>query len=102
MIVVITTTPTAEAAELLAEKIVIERLAACVQVIPQVRSFYYWQGEVRKESECLLLIKTLAEKYDEIENFIRSNHSHSVPEIVAIEAERFFDGYGDWVKNYLT
>ena len=97
-----TTTPTIEDAESLAEKLVSEKLAACVQVIPQMRSFYFWQGEVKRETECLLLIKTLAAKYEALEKFIRNNHSYSVPEIVALNAERVFDGYADWVKGYLT
>jgi len=102
MRVVITTTPTIEEAERLAKKIVTEKLAACVQVLPQMRSFYFWQGEVKEEGECLLLIKTVARKYDALEVFIRNNHSYSVPEIVALDARRVFDGYEDWVKGYLS
>jgi periplasmic divalent cation tolerance protein len=101
LLVVITTTPNLEEAESLAEKLVAEKLAACVQVLPQMRSFYFWQGEVQRESECLLLIKTVAEKYDAVEKFIRNNHSYSVPEIVALDATRVFDGYLDWLKGYL-
>lgn len=102
MLVVITTTPTVEEAESLAEKIVSEKLAACVQVLPPIRSFYFWQGEVKRDEECLVLIKTLAAKYDLLETFIRNNHSYSVPEIIAVKAERVFGGYREWVSNYLT
>ena len=102
MIVVFTTTPNLKEAESLAQGLVMEKLAACVQVLPQMRAFYFWQGEVRQDSECLLLIKTLAEKYDAIETYIRNNHSYSMPEIAAIDAERVFAGYSDWLKGYLT
>ena len=102
MLVVLTTTTTLQEAESLAEKLVTEKLAACVQVLPQMRSFYFWQGEVQKENECLLLIKTVSEKYEALETFILNNHSYSVPEIVALDAERAFGGYVDWLKGYLT
>lgn len=101
MLVVLTTTPTVQEAESLAEKLVAEKLAACVQVLPQMTSFYFWQGEVRREAECLLLIKTVADKYETLEAFVRNNHSYSVPEIVAVKTERAFDEYADWVKGYL-
>ena len=102
MLVVITTSPSIEEAESLAEKLVTEKLAACVQVLPQMRSFYFWQGEVQKEGECLLLIKTLPAKYDAVEAFIRANHSYSVPEIVAFDAARISESYSNWMKNYLA
>lgn len=102
MIVVLTTTPNSEEAESLAEKLVAERLAACVQVLPQMRSFYFWQGEVKRENEFLLLIKTADEKYEALEKFIRNNHSYSVPEIVAIKAERAFDQYVEWINGYIA
>jgi len=102
MLVILTTTPTLQEADALAEKLVSERLAACVQVLPQMHSLYFWQGEIKKDNECLLLIKTLAEKYDAVEAFIRNNHSYSVPEIVALNAENVFDGYLDWLKGCAT
>ena len=101
MIIVLTTTPNAEEAERMARKIVEARLAACVQVLPPVKSFYFWEGAVQADSEHLLLIKTLPGKYDELEEFIRSNHSYSVPEIVALSAEKVSEDYFDWLKKYL-
>lgn len=101
MLVVLTTTPDIWEAESLAEKIVKEKLAACVQVMPQMTSFYFWEGEVQKEGEHLLLIKTLRESYDALEEFILSNHSYEVPEIVAIEAERISDPYLSWMREYI-
>jgi periplasmic divalent cation tolerance protein len=99
ILVVLTTIPTLDEAESLAEMLVSQKLAACVQLLPQMRSVYYWQGEVKKGNECLLLIKTLAEKYDAVEAFIRNNHSYSVPEIVAVKADKVFAGYLDWLKS---
>ncbi len=101
MIVVLTTTPNIEEAENLAEKIVAEKLAACVQVLPPMTSFYFWEGEVKKEPEYLLLIKTLPAKFAGLEKFIQSNHSYDVPEIIALQSSDVAKSYLDWMKNYL-
>jgi periplasmic divalent cation tolerance protein len=102
MIIVLTTTPNIEEAESLARKIVEAKLAACVQVLPQMKSFYFWEGAVQQDSEYLLLIKTLIEKFDELEKFIQSNHSYDVPEIVALSAEKVSESYFRWLKDYLA
>jgi periplasmic divalent cation tolerance protein len=101
MLVVLTTTPNAEEAESLARKIVEMRLAACVQVLPPMTSFYFWENAVQKDAEHLLLIKTLPEKFDELQEFIQSNHSYKVPEIVALPAEKVSESYFNWMKDYL-
>lgn len=102
MLIVLTTTPDIAAAEGLAEKIVASKLAACVQILPQMTSIYVWDGAVQRESEHLLLIKTLDEKYDELAAFISTNHSYMVPEIVAIDAERVSQPYSDWLTSVLA
>lgn len=101
MLIVFTTVPNPAEAEVLAQKIVESRLAACVQVLPPMKSFYFWEDAVQADSEQLLLIKTLPEKYAELEKFVQANHSYDVPEIVAVRAESVSDGYLDWMKNYL-
>jgi periplasmic divalent cation tolerance protein len=101
MLIVLTTLPNIAEAETLAERIVGEKLAACVQVLPQIASFYFWEGKVQKEGEYLLLIKTLGSKYEALQAFILENHSYEVPEVVAITAERASDPYLAWAKNYL-
>jgi periplasmic divalent cation tolerance protein len=101
MLVVLTTTPNLAEAESLAQKIVEAKLAACVQILPQMKSFYYWQGEVQNDSEHLLLIKTLLGKYDELEKFIQTHHSYEVPEIIALEAEKVSERYVDWAIESL-
>jgi periplasmic divalent cation tolerance protein len=101
MLIVFTTTPNFEEAESLAEKIVAEKLAACVQILPQMKSIYFWEGAIQKESEQLLLIKTLEKKYDALEKFILANHGYEVPEISAVKAETVSDRYLGWIKGYL-
>ena len=102
MLIVLTTVPGSGEGEALAERIVAERLAACVQILPPMTSVYFWQGSVRKESEQLLLIKTLEEKFAELETFIRANHSYEVPEIVAIASEYVSEPYREWLNGYLS
>lgn len=101
MIVVLTTVPNSQEGELLAERIVDQHLAACVQILPQMASVFFWEGKVQRESEHLLLIKTLEEKYADLEMFIRENHSYDVPEIVAVNADAVSEPYRRWMANYL-
>ncbi|HXG86334.1 MAG TPA: divalent-cation tolerance protein CutA [Pyrinomonadaceae bacterium] len=101
MLIVLTTTANEREAEDLAEKLVAEKLAACVQILPKMKSFYFWDDAIQKESEYLLLIKTLPEKFDRLKKFIQANHSYETPEIVALKAEDVSESYLDWIKNYL-
>jgi periplasmic divalent cation tolerance protein len=101
MLIVLTTTPNEEEAESLARKIVEAKLSACVQVLPRMKSFYFWENAVQTDSEHLLLIKTVPEKYDELEKFIQSNHSYDVPEIAALTAEKVSESYFKWLAEYL-
>ncbi len=102
MIIVLTTTPNLEDAENLAEKLIEAKLAACVQVLPQMKSFYFWEGKVQKDSEYLLLIKTLKDKFSRLEKFILKNHSYDVPEIVALPADRVSESYLNWMNDFFN
>ena len=102
MLIILTTTPNAEEAESLARKILEARLAACVQVLPPMKSFYFWEGAIQADSEHLLLIKTLAGNFENLEAFIKSNHSYSVPEIAAIKAEAVSEDYFKWLKETVS
>ncbi len=75
MLVVFTTVPNTAEAENLARKIVEAKLAACVQILPQITSFYFWENAVQTDSEHLFLIKTLPNKFDELKELIQSNRS---------------------------
>ena len=96
-----TTIDSEENAEELAKGIVEERLAACVQVLPRMTSFFFWEGAVQREAEHLLLIKTAEEKYAEVEAYIREHHSYDVPEVVAIRTEQVSEPYAKWLNDYL-
>jgi periplasmic divalent cation tolerance protein len=64
-------------------------------------SVYVWEGEVQKEPEYLLLIKTLPEKWDELQRFIAENHTYEVPEIVAIDTAKVSESYEAWLREVL-
>lgn len=102
MLIVFNTCPNLAEAETLASKLIEQKLAACVQIIPQITSFYFWDGEVQKDSEFLLLIKTLKEKFDAVKIFIEANHSYSVPEVIAVDAANVSEKYDAWLKSALA
>jgi len=102
MIIILTTVSDHEDGVGLADKIVGAKLAACVQILPQMTSIYVWEGELQKESEHLLLIKTPKEKYDELEKFIIANHSYDVPEVVAVETSNVSESYRRWLELTLS
>ena len=101
MLMIMTAIDSLEKAEALARGMVEGKLAACVQVLPPMTSFYSWEGAMHREAEHLLLIKTAEEKYSEVEAYILANHSYDVPEIVAIRAESVSQGYAKWLGDYL-
>jgi periplasmic divalent cation tolerance protein len=100
-ILVLTTTDSAERAGSLAAILVEERLAACVNVLPAVRSVYRWQGKLCDESEHLLVIKSSREVFERLRARIRALHSYEVPEIVAIELAAGDADYLAWLRQQL-
>lgn len=91
------TCPDLASAERLAEALVGERLAACVQLLPGLRSIYRWQGAVERADEVLLLIKTTHERLDAVADRIRTLHPYELPELLAVEAAGGMPAYLDWV-----
>lgn len=94
---VISTCPDAESAEALASTLVEKRLAACINIIPNIRSVYVWKGKRVTGDEYLLLIKTLTACYNELEKTIRSLHSYELPEIIAVPIEKGLPEYLAWI-----
>ncbi len=94
--VILTTAGSQEEANRLADVLVSRRLAACVQ-IASIASTYLWKGKVNHDSEYLLLIKTAAKRYSEVEAAILENHSYEVPEIVQLPIVQGLDRYLGWV-----
>ena len=96
LVVILCTVPDEATAEKLATGLVEGRLAACVNAVPGVKSFYRWQGKIEAETEIQLLIKTRSGRFDELAAWISENHPYEVPEIIAIPADRVSDAYLAW------
>jgi len=94
---VFTTLPSAELAAKLARTLVEEKLAACGNVLPAVRSIYRWKGKVEDENEVLLLLKTHVRQVARLQARILELHPYEVPEVLAVPVEAGFQGYLDWV-----
>ena len=99
LIVVLVTTPSADTAKEIAEKLLALHVAACVNIVPGVQSIYWWKEQMERGDEVLMLIKSTAERFAELENAIRSAHPYETPEIVALPASAVFKGYLDWVRK---
>jgi periplasmic divalent cation tolerance protein len=98
-IVVLVTCPTKEEGERIAESIVLEKLAACVNIVPQVSSIYFWEDKLESSQEALLVIKTKSSLYSDLERRIKEMHSYKVPEIVAIPIQQGYKDYLKWVDE---
>jgi periplasmic divalent cation tolerance protein len=86
-----------EQAEAIAEAVVGEGLAACVNVVPGVRSCYVWEGKRMWSDEVMLMIKTSRGRYERLEARVKALHSYEVPEIVGVGIERGLEAYLKWI-----
>jgi periplasmic divalent cation tolerance protein len=93
--IVLSTAGSEDEARKIARELVERRLAACVNIIPQIESIYRWQGNVESAQEWLLLIKTTAERFAAVRDAIRELHSYELPECIAIKVE---DGSAEYLK----
>ena len=96
---VLTTLPNADAAAELAKSVVTEKLAACANLFPALRSIYKWQTKVQDENEVLVLFKTRQEHFERLKSRILELHPYEVPEVLAIPVEQGYDAYLDWIAR---
>jgi periplasmic divalent cation tolerance protein len=98
-IVVLITCGSEEEAAKIANSLVEERLAACVNIISPVRSTYRWEGKIWDEREWMLIIKTQKRRFEELEKKVKSLHSYSVPEIIALPIVEGSASYLKWLEE---
>lgn len=94
---VLSTAPAAVAPEL-ARRMVTERLAACCNLVPQVESFYWWEGQVTRDAESLMLFKTPTERVSDLVRRLAEVHPYEVPEILALEVASGLEAYMSWAR----
>ena len=99
--VVFVTAPSPKVAEHLAKGILSKRLAACVNVIRGIRSWYRWKGKVASDPEVLLLIKTSATRLESLRRWIRANHPYELPEFLALPVSCGDAAYLKWIQYSL-
>ncbi len=98
---VMTTTETKEQAQKIAQHLVTEKLAACVQILGPINSIYRWKGKVENTQEWLCLIKTQDDLYNKVEAAIKSLHPYETPEIIAVPIIKGSKEYLSWLEDEL-
>ena len=96
------TCPDQETAERIARQLIGDKLAACVNILPGVRSIYEWQGEIEAAQEHLLLVKSHVSRYAAVEMAIKALHPYQLPEIIAVAIERGSAEYLKWIDSCLS
>lgn len=96
---VLNTCPDEQTARAMALGLIEARLAACVNLVPGLTSIYRWEGAVEEGTELLLLIKTTAERYPQVESFIRERHPYRLAEIISMPLSAGLPAYLDWIGD---
>jgi periplasmic divalent cation tolerance protein len=98
-IAVLITAPDEENAARIGRALVDDRLAACANIIRGIRSIYRWKEEILDEPECMLVIKTVADKFIPLEKRVRELHPYEVPEVIAVKLSEGSKPYLDWIEE---
>jgi periplasmic divalent cation tolerance protein len=98
-IVVFITAPTEEEAGNIADKIVKEKLAGCVNIIKNIRSIYMWKGNIEDDAEVLMVVKTRRELFKRLKDRIIEIHSYDVPEVIALPVQEGSGSYLKWLNE---
>jgi periplasmic divalent cation tolerance protein len=98
-LIVFVTCENREQAERIAQSVVEEKLAACVNVLPAIRSCFIWEEKLTWSDEVLLLIKTTTGRFDQLEVRIRALHTYSIPEIIGVPIEDGLASYVQWIER---
>ncbi len=97
--VVLVTAPNAAEAERIAQKVVQKGLAACVNIVPKLLSIYRWEGNVERDMETLLVIKSTKKALPKLKKKIKKMHSYKVPEILVLKVDDGDREYLDWIDS---
>lgn len=98
-LLVLTTCPDRSSATRIATALLEEKLAACVNQVPGIRSLYQWEGRIEHDDEVLMLIKTTGAAYGRCETLIREHHPYELPEVIAVPMAAGSDAYLKWISQ---
>ena len=97
--IAITTVPDRDTAERLAQGMLERRLVACVNILPDISSFYWWQDRLERADEVLVFMKTTHDRWPELEAFMREQHPYNTPEMLALPISTALDTYYEWIQK---
>lgn len=98
-IVVLVTVPTKAKAKEIANFVILQKLAACINIIPKIESLFWWQAKVDSAKELLLVIKTKKKLFSKLAKAVKSKHPYKVPEIIALPIVAGNKPYLDWIDE---
>src|ERR1700694_5084076 len=98
-VMIMVTTGGRNDAERLGEGLVVEHLAGCCTVIPMVHSFYFWDGQLKREHASLLLVKTVQSRPQAVQEYVRQNHPYELPEILEVAIDDGMPRYLQWLRD---
>lgn len=98
-LLILCTCPDEATAQIIADQLVDQQLAACVNILPGLTSVYQWQGKRETAQEHLLLIKTTNEAYQTLEQTITELHPYELPEVIAVPISQGLGGYLQWIEQ---
>ena len=101
VVVLVTTNGPAQGRKI-AAALVEKRLAACVNLVSHIRSFYRWEGKIQNNRECLLIIKTARQLFSELRAEVERLHSYQVPEVICLPIVEGAAGYLNWIEESVT
>jgi periplasmic divalent cation tolerance protein len=101
-VTIITTCGSEETALTIAAAVVDQGYAACVNIIPSIKSYYYYKGGTHLDEEVMLLIKTTREHFTTVSQVIAELHTYEVPEVLMLPVEDASEGYLDWIQQSVT
>ncbi len=89
-------------AERLGEALVVEHLAGCCSIVPTVHSVYFWEGQLKREHEALLIVKTVASRAAAALEYVKGHHEYELPEIIQIEVDGGSPAYLKWLEEQVV
>jgi periplasmic divalent cation tolerance protein len=101
-VTIITTCGSEETALTIAAAVVDQGYAACVNILPAIKSYYYYKGGTHLDEEVMLMIKTSRDRFDEVSRVITELHTYEIPEILMLPVEKCSDGFLEWLEESVS